>query len=174
MQIMALGTVEAMVKERLSFVPVTGWESKIESYKLQMYYFLQRYLQIADADVENDAVYTGLKRMLVVELVVYNLIINKIITTIGGSSSTSTTGEGTKRLIKAVADVVEADFEYAKASDGNTFAIETEKLIPELIKNINAYSRTLGFGLPEFAPTIKLDKPPFMSFINHPHHHHNG
>jgi len=163
---MALQTVEQLVKERLSFIPATGWETKIESYKLQMYYFLQKYLQVADADVENDAIYTGLKRMLVKELVVYNMIVEKVITTTGGSSSTSAPGEGTKRIKKGKADVVEAEFEYGKASDGTSIAMETEKLIPELKANICSFSRTLGIILPGFCPDRKLDKPPFITFEN--------
>ena len=162
---MALQSVEDLVKERLAFIPATGWETKIESYKLQMYYFLQKYLNIADADVELDATYTGLKRMLVKELVVYNMIMEKAITTTGGSSSTSAPGEGSKRIKKAKADVVEAEFDYAKASDGTSIAMEAEKLIPELKKNICSYSRTLGFGLPEFCPDKKLLKPAFLTFV---------
>lgn len=162
---MALQSVEDLVKERLSFIPATGWETKIESYKLQMYYFLQKYLQVVDADVELDATYTGLKRMLVKELVVYNMIVEKAITTTGGSSSTSAPGEGTKRIKKAKADVVEAEFEYGKASDGTSIALEAEKLIPELKLNIFSYSRTLGFSIPGFGPEKKLLKPAFLSFV---------
>lgn len=162
---MALQSIEDLVKERLSFVPATGWENKIESYKLQMYYYLQKYLQVEDADVEVDDTYTGLKKMLVKELVVYNMIVEKAITTTGGSTSTSVPGEGTKRIKKAKADVVEAEFEYGKASDGTSIALQTEKLIPELKKNICSYARTLGFGLPEFCPDKKYLKPAFLSFI---------
>ena len=131
-----------------------------------MYYLLQKYLNIADADVEEDATYTGLKRMLVKELVVYNMIVEKAITTTGGSSSTSAPGSGSKRIKKGKADVVEAEFDYAKASDGTTIALETEKLIPELKNNIYTYSRTLGFSIPGFGPEKKLDKPAFITFEN--------
>ena len=91
---MALGTVDELVKEKLSFVPATGWETKIESYRLQQCYFLQKWSGLSDTEVEDEANYVGLKKMLVSELVVYQMIIEKVITTTGGSSSTSTPGEG--------------------------------------------------------------------------------
>lgn len=164
---MPLQSVDALVKEKLSFVPQTGWETKIESYRLQQCYFLAKWSGYeTEGDIEDPDNYTGLKRMLVSELVVYNMIIEKVITTTGGSSDTSAPGEGSKRITKGKADVVEAEFDYAKSSEGTTIALKTEQLIPELKANICRYSRTIGWAIPGFCDKPKTGKPmPFQSYV---------
>lgn len=164
---MPLSDVDTLVKERLSFVPQTGWETKIESYRLQQCYFLEKWSGlVGETEIENPANYTGLKRMLVVELIIYNMIVEKVITTTGGSTDTSAPGEGSKRIKKGKADVVEAEFDYAKAEDGTTIAMKTEQLIPELKENICRYSRTIGWAIPGFCKDGKKGIPqPFMSFV---------
>ncbi len=160
---MALKEVIELVKNRLPFVPSSGaLDTKIEDFKLEQYYFLQPWTKIPDVDVETDSEYKGILRMLVAELVTYQLIIRKVIENMGGEDGEL--AEAGKHIKKGKADVVEAEFEYSKASDGNELLLKTEALLPELKLNICQYSCTLGYNLPMCGKT-KSEPIPFLAFV---------
>lgn len=259
---MALQSVEDLVRGWLPWLPPAGVnptiDTQITNYKINTYYFLQPYLGIADADVETDAIYTGIKRLLVAAIVAYDLLNNKTLENMSGSAETlasisfnitggtsnpgvnrivnvkingviitstavdhtgnnDTTaaalaanilayisspdytgtsntnqvtvkavpgsgagpngyvleittggdvtvtgnlgqmaggvgavsaGAGAKRIKKAKADVVEAEFDYAKASDGGTLTTKSDTIMGTLKNKICEYAATLQVRLP--------------------------
>lgn len=163
---MALKAVLELVKNRLPFMPLDGsCDEKAEDFKLEQYYYLQSYCNISDADVEEDSSYTGLKRMLVADLVAYYLIVREVVKITGGEDGGAATGS--KHIKKGKADVVEAEFEYSKASDGNTIAMETKKLVEELRIGICTKAQTIGFHLEVFCGVKKpVRAKPFKFFPN--------
>lgn len=139
------------MKGILPFLPANdaGVDAKIEENKIMQYYFLQPYFGIDDADVENDATYTGNRRILVAYLVAYDLLYNKVLGNVGGSSAEGTDGsEAGQRIKKGKADVVEAEFDYAKAGDGNSLVMGSEGLLSKLLEKICSLSATLKIQLP--------------------------
>ncbi len=162
---MPLQSVEDIIKQKLSFVPQTGWETKIETYKHEQMYYLNEFLIISETGdetvIEDEANWIGMKRLLLAEITTYQLIINKVISTTGGAAG-ETTGSGSKMIKKAKADVVDAEFEYAKADDGRTIAMKTEALLPELKANVCRYAKTLNINLPGYCPEERGDLPPFQ------------
>ncbi|HOZ81947.1 MAG TPA: hypothetical protein PLJ18_11525 [Niabella sp.] len=151
---MAIGTVIQLVKERLPFIPNDNtYDARIESLKLEVYYALQHCTKLTDAEVEDDSKYTGLRRFLVARYVCYLLIYNKIIEVVGGVGGSAPSGN--KRIKKGKADVVEAEFDYAKASDGTTLTMEATNLMNGLLKEICSYASTLKCSLPLCSGIIK-------------------
>lgn len=163
---MAIGTVLELVKERLPFIPNDGtYDARINSLKLEVYYAIQHCTGIADADVEDDTKYTGLTRYLVVRYVCYLLIYNKIIEVLGGVGGAAPSGN--KRIKKGKADVVEAEFDYAKASDGSTLSMEATSLIANLLKEMCGYAKTLKCSLPMCSGLFSTTKgfpPAFIAY----------
>lgn len=170
LKIMALQSVEDMVRGWLPWLPPAGQnlplDAQITAYKINTYYFLQSYLGIADVDVENDAIYTGVKRLLVAAMVAYDMIVNKVYENLGGNSTgTVQPGSGAQRIKKGKADVVEAEFDYSKASDGNALLMNTEKLLADLKAKICAYAVTLKINLPMCDCGDTEVCPPFLTVV---------
>lgn len=165
---MALGTVEELVRGWLPWLPaatiVPAVDTQIDLYKISTYYFLQSYLGIADADVEDDGQYNGVTRLLVAALVANDLMVNKVLLNVGGTSSTAPSGG--KRIKKAKADVVEAEFDYAKASDGNSLLMSADKLMALLKEKICIYGSTLNIWLPMCMCDDNLEITPFKAYVN--------
>lgn len=162
---MPLLTVEEIIKEKLAFVPDTAWQTKILTYKNEQMYYLNTYLKISETndpvEIEDESKWTGMARLLLAEVTAYNLIIHKAIETTGGTE-TSSTGAGSKIVKKGKADVVEAEFEVAKAEDGRTIALKTSALLPVLKENICRYAQTLGIFLPGYCGEESVDIPAFL------------
>jgi len=149
---MALQSVYEMVLNRLKFVPLTGWETNIEAFETEQMYYLNAFLQNkTDAEVEDEANWTGVERILLAELTTYQLLIKEIIKTVGGDAEVSSKpGAGNRLIKKGKADVVEAEFEYAKAEDGRTLAVKAAQLISELKNSICRYASALDLYLPGY------------------------
>ena len=144
---MALGTVLDLVKVRLPFLPVgSSMDATIESFKTDRYYFLNKWTKIDSADIEDDSKYDGVLRLLVVRLVCYDLLGRKVVENVGGVNGNAPNAN--KRLKKGKADVVEAEFDYAKASDGTTLSMDTEKIMSDLKSEICQYASVLSYRLP--------------------------
>lgn len=166
---MALKAVYDMVLNRLSFIPLTGWETKVGDFQLEQQYYLDTFLQKGEKDpvedVEDEANWKGMERILLAEITAYQLLTVEIIKTLGGDAESNTSvGAASKMIKSAKADVVEAEFEYAKADDGRTLALKAKELIPELKANVCRYGQSLGFYLPGYCddiPDIKCE-PPFI------------
>ncbi len=162
---MALKSVLELVKNKLPYLPAdTSKDDLINDYKIEQYYFLQPYLNTAAANLENDNHYIGIARLLIVELVVYNMIVNKVLLNMEGSQGAAATGS--KKIKKGKADVGEAEFEYANAADGNTLLMKTESLLPQVKQNICHYAATLKISLPMCVPESTKYRPiPFISYV---------
>lgn len=160
---MALKTVIELVKNRLPFLPTdTSLDEKIEDFKLEQYYFLQKWTKIEDVNVESDASYTGTLRILVAELTTYNMLVRKVLENMGGVNGEAASSG--KHLKSGKADVVEAEFEYAKATDGNELLVKTDSLISELKVSICNYAYSLGYPLP-MCGQKKNVPPPFVAYV---------
>jgi len=157
-------TVEQMVYNRLPFLAVTPQNSElISDFKQEMYYYLQPWTRFADDIVEEDSSYRGLRRMLVAELTAHTILKRKIVTNLGGVGGSSSSGG--KHIKKGKADVVEAEFEYAKAGDGNELLMESVDLIAEIKATYCKYGYSLGYYLPDCEKKIPFTMPSFVSFV---------
>lgn len=159
-----------MVKNRLAFIPSTDWQDSIDDFRIEQSYYLSTYVTLSisgdptDAEIEDEANWTGKNKILLANVTAYQLLVKKIVETIGGSESSST-GSGTKMIKSAKADVVEAEFEYAKADDGRTLAMKVTSLISTLENEICRMSQALGFYLPGYCKDIPEVIPPsFLVF----------
>lgn len=155
---MPLKTIDEMVKNRLAFIPSTEWQTDIDDFRIEQSYYLSTYVDLGienptDTQIEDEANWTGRNKILLAEVVTYQLLVKKIVETMGGDENSSV-GSGSKMIKSAKADVVEAEFEYAKADDGRTLATKVSSLIDELKENICRYSQALGFYLPGFCKDI--------------------
>lgn len=167
-----------MVKQKLPFLPdgstiIPGLgitlDTKLDNLITEQYYYLQKYTQLSDVDVETEAKYTPLQRMLIAELSAYHGINDKALTNVAGSAGTE--GDGGKRIKKGKADVVEAEFEYQKSKDGNFLGGTTEELKANFARRACEISAQLGYNLPfciMLGLCSKKEEPiPFM-FIDNP------
>lgn len=141
---MALQDITTLVKHRLPFLHA-DYDAKIESFKTESFYFLQKYFGKDDNDVETESTYKPLERMLVADLTAYNLIVSKAIEMTGGNGSTA---PATKTIKRAKADVVETEFMNIKASDGTFIQLETGSLLQEIRRALCDKAAALGIGLP--------------------------
>lgn len=143
---MALGTILVLVKENLPFLSDGTHDTKIESQRIQVMYWLQSYLKKSDADVENESTYKPLERILISWLIGYNLLNTKAIEIAGGNSSTSTEPE-TTFLKEAKADVVDAQFDQIDRNKAITLAQSAEEIMATCLKQACAIARTLKINL---------------------------
>lgn len=141
---MALEPITQLVKNRLPFLG-TAHEAKIVAFTSEAFYFFQTYLKKPDEEVETEATYKPLERMLIADYVAYNLLVNKAIETTGGTDGEAPT---TKMVKRTKADVVETEFMTVKASDGTLIQIDAEKLIAQLQRDLCNKAYTLGVYLP--------------------------
>lgn len=156
---MALAPVLQLIKNRLPYLH-SSYDPTIEQFITESYYFLQSYLNKLDADVEVEASYRPLERMLVADLTAYQLIKRKAIET---SAGTETQAPAAKMIKRAKADVVETEFMTIKASDGTFIQLDTVKLIAEITRDMCAKAEALGIGLPYCPlPTASDVIPPFL------------
>ena len=158
---MALGEVLALVKEKLPYADDSSFDTVIQSEKLQQYYYLQVYKGLEDSEVETDSNWTGLWRLLVVNLVCYQMIRTKAIQTTGGSFGD--TNPDTRKLKKAKADVVEAEFVYIKASDGSLIQMSAEDAMNKFKETICSYAKTLKINL-SLCQKTKMNRPIFKTY----------
>lgn len=142
---MALKAIKELVKNRLPFWSA-DWDTVTEDFITEQYYFLQTYTGFSVTDVETEAKYTGTLRLLVTSLTAFSLVKRKYIQGVGGVNGGAATGA--KHIKSAKADVVEAEFEYAKSKDGNAMIIDTESLLQELKSEICQYASVLLYRLP--------------------------
>lgn len=167
---MALASIIVLVKQRLPFLPQGAdatLDPIIESMKLEEFYFMQKWTGISNDDVEDESKYTGLLRFLIVRLVCYDLIARQIVQVVGGVSGSSSVAEGTKRIKRAKADVVEAEFDYAKASDGSVLSATSTDILNTICKEICSYAAALSyFNLPMCLNQMIFDVPPFIGYEN--------
>lgn len=170
---MALKSVDIMVKNRLSFVPQTGWEILIEDFKTEQMYYLDTYLKKTEKnppeDVEEEDNWVGVERLLLAEVTTYQLLTKEIVKNLGGDVANSTkVAAGSKKIKSAKADVVEAEFEYAKSEDGQTLALKCSQLIPVLEQSICRYAQALHFYLPGYCKNIPTTKPKPAFIVTNP------
>ena len=171
---MALKSVDIMVKNRLSFVPQTGWETLISDFETEQMYYLDIYLKKSEKDppedIEDEDNWVGVERLLLAEITTYQVLTQEIVKTIGGDADASTkVGAGSKKIKSAKADVVEAEFEYAKSEDGQTLALKCRELIPVLEQSICRYAQALGFYLPGYCKNIPKTNPQPPFIITNPY-----
>lgn len=164
---MALGTIEELVRVELPYlandIPTNN---NIGVFKTNRYYFMQSYYLTPDVSVEDDSYYTGNKRILVALLVAYDMLNKKAIENSGGSSASGTgSGSGNRVVKKATADVVEAEFETTKASDGVTIQLDTKTILGELQKRICSLAYSMKIRL-DICGCKKLQPPPFIFYPN--------
>lgn len=143
---MANEAIIDLVKLRLPFIPTdSSKDDLINSIITEVFYLVQKCSGLSNDDVEDETKYTGLLKYLVVRYVCYLLIYYKIIEIVGGINGA--VPSVTKRIKKAKADVVEAEFDYAKASDGSTLSMEATNLMRGLISEICNYASMIGCTL---------------------------
>jgi hypothetical protein len=121
-------------------------QPKIDRNKLQALYFLDKYWPVKPANIEDEASYDNLQRMLIGKYTALKLV---EIRAIENASSNA----GNNKVVKrAKADVVETEFEYTK--DGQLITLDTRTLISNLKEDICQTAQTLEMWLPmcECAP----------------------
>ena len=174
---MALQTIRKMVKQNLPFLPdgatvIPGIDisvdDKIDNIIIEQYYYLQSFTGLSDADVEIETNYTNTQRMLIAQLVSYYGINDETLKNVGGSAGAGSTAG--KRIKKGKADVVEAEFDYGKSSDGTFLGATTEQLSNKFAQKACEYATILKYNLP-FCIDLgfcknKSNPMPFMVFQN--------
>jgi hypothetical protein len=113
--------------------------------------------------VEDDTQYTGLLRVLVVKLDCYQLCKREILNQVGGTEGVQS--DVSQTIKSAKADVVEAEFDYAIASEGTALLMQAEKLLADLGREICDVAASLQYyNLPMCKDQQKFDVPPFQVF----------
>lgn len=121
-------------------------DAKINSFTTEAYYYLSPYTQYTGADIEDATKYDGLLRYLVVRLVCYWLLMRKVVENVAGTAGQAPTGA--QQITKAQADVVEVEFEYSTAKDGNTLITTTDAILAEVKLELCNYGSLLKYYLP--------------------------
>ena len=154
-----------MIYNRLPFLAVsTGNSTLIADFVQDTFYYLQPWTKIDDSVVEDENSYRGLKRILVAELTAYNILMRKVLINIAGENGSITSAA--KHLKMGKADVVEAQFEYAKAGDGNELIMEAAKLVTEIKSGFCKYAVALGYYLPDCPYKMPVTLPGFIAFVD--------
>jgi hypothetical protein len=139
---MALAAINELIYDRIPFLENNATNTAlIERQKAVTFAHLQGQTLLSDEDAYNDGSYTGMKRLLVVDLTAYRLLERKI---------KESVQDGGKRLKKVKADVAETEFDYAKASDGNGFIKQASGILDDLKESISGYCAILKYSLPGF------------------------
>lgn len=156
---MAIRAITDIVKSKLPFLVVAD-DPTIESYRIEMCYFLQGQTGKEDIDVEAEANYKALENMLFADMVSYNMGKDQVAKVTGGVAGAAPTS---KILKKAKADVVETEFTIVKSSDGANWSIPTDVWFTSLLKDICDKSRTLGIENPMcFDPSTITPNVPYI------------
>lgn len=165
---MAVQNILGMVRSRMVYLPVSATiDTEIGNFTIEQFYYLQKWTILDDNEVEDESKYKALQKMLVAELVCIELLSKKTLSNIAGENG----GEATagKRIKRGKADVVEAEFDYAKYSDGTFLGKTAEQLISDHAKKACEYAATLGYNLPmcaELGLCQVYDTPAFISYEN--------
>lgn len=174
---MALQNILTMVKLKLPFLPDGSTlipnlgltvDDKLNSSIFEQYYYLQGFTKLIDADVDTEANYNNLQKMLITELVCYYSISDKALVNVAGTNGAS--GTAGKRIKKGKADVVEAEFDYGKSSDGTFLGMTTEQLMMKFAQRACEIAALLKYNLPLCEALgfckAKAHPMPFMVFPN--------
>ncbi len=143
---MALPSVREIVKKELPYL-VDADDPTIDNCIIITQYQLQPYLDIEDADVEDEANYTNRQNILVAYHTAFDMICQKIILNMEGNTQSSIAASN-KTLKKAKADVTEVEFQVGKASDGNKLLMESKDLKKNLQKKTCNVASSLEIILP--------------------------
>lgn len=136
-------TIIELVKHRLPFL-VPADDTTILLEITQSQYALQKYFPKSDSEVEDEASYANLQRMLVAYYSAYQLVNRKALINLQGEA-----GEApllNQAIKKVKADVVETEFQENKSS--NSLLIDAETLALELKKLVCETAKTLSIALP--------------------------
>lgn len=155
-----------MVKDRLPFLPTDNtMDDTINGFITDQEYSIQTWTKLSDDDVETEAKYKQLQKMLIAELVCYGLLDRQVIKVVGGvNGSIATPG---KRIKSGTADVVNAEFDYGKAQDGAFLGQTADTIKKDHGLKACEYAIALGYNLPIlyiYNLQIPLDAPAFMVF----------
>lgn len=162
---MAIGSINDMVHQRLSYLNNTTDNTIIDSWTIQQFYFLQGQTEKSDADVETESNYKPIQKMLFAALVSYKMLLKRITENMAGSAGSSVVTPG-KVIKKAKADVVEAEFEVPKAKDGVFLQLDASELLDQLKAEVCSISYMLHYTIPEICDNYPIDViPPFKVYI---------
>lgn len=156
---MPLPSVLKMVQNRLTFWAAAPDTTVIEEFVLEQKYFLQKYLSLADEQVEDDANYSKLQLILLADLTAFELLKKKAIE---GSAGSSSSAEAPTYLKRAKADVVEAEFEQVSSDD--SFSQQAGEVLGELKSSICRKASALGLSLPLCARSVEVPALPFKYY----------
>ena len=165
---MALQNILGMVRSRLPFLAVGApIDTVINNFITEQFYYLQKWTLLSDTDVEDETKYSAIQKMLVAELVCVELINKKVIEDVAGAGGAA--GTAGKQLKRGKADVVEAEFQYGKSSDGTFMGKTAEQLEKDHAQKACEYAATLDYSLPMCA-LLGLcrvyDTPAFIAYEN--------
>lgn len=160
---MAIAPILDQVYNNIPFLKKeTATDNLINEYMIEQMYYLQKSTEKTDAEVETEANYNSLQKMLIAAIVGHEIIVRRILVNAEGDS-TGTEQSSNKRIKKAKADVTEVEFDYAKAEDATNLVMKATKLLPEIDKKICRYAGQLGYYLPQFCGDFIKDEPiPFI------------
>lgn len=148
---MALAAILSLVKNRLTFA-TTILDATIEEFIVETQYSLQKYLKKQDAEVEDEAAYNALEKMLIADLTALAILQRKIIEFVAGDSE----GNVKTVLTKAKADVVEVNFEQSGQK------IDLVKIENNLKTSACEKAKMLGFTLPMCMGEAREPTKPFI------------
>jgi len=138
-----------MVKDRLPYLSDPSNDPIIERQRVMICYLIQSETGKSDAaDVETESNYTAYQNMLIAAMVCYQLLKNKIVLNMAGDGTSGSSGGGSKVLKRAKADVVEAEFQIIKASDGSSFLMASDAFMADLLLEICGMARKLSYSIP--------------------------
>lgn len=165
---MALQSIPDSVRAKLPFLDAntTGTDTIINQIKTEQYYYLSPYTKLTGSDIEDDSKYAGLQILLVTEMVCVEFLKKETLKNVAGTAGAA--GTGAKRISKGKADVVEAEFEYGKAADGNFLGATAEELLLQHTRKACEYAKMLKYSLPLCIGVLDMpfDTPPFLGFVD--------
>lgn len=174
---MSLPNIKIMVKQNLPFMPIGTTivpgigltvDEKIDNIIIEQYYYLQSFTKKSDTDVEDETKYSNMQKMLIAQLVSYYFVSDGALQNVAGSAGSA--GTAGKRIKKGKADVVEAEFDYGKSTDGTFLGGTTESFAMKFGQKACEYAAILKYKLPLCVDLgfckIKSNPMPFMVFPN--------
>ena len=108
---------------------------------------LQPFTGIEDADVENESEYSNRQNILVAHHTAYKMLCEKVLLNMEGNTD-DVIAINNKTLKKAVADVVEVEFEVGKAKDGSKLLMTAAELKLDIAKKTCHLAFSLDIQLP--------------------------
>lgn len=133
-----------LVKQRLAFLGDTD-DTMVTNFIEEQRYLLQSAFGFDNTQVDDEAEYSAIQKMLIADLSAIEIIDRRIIQNMEGTEGAAATGS--KRLKKGVADVVEAEFSYLKASDGTALLMQAEQVHANLKEKACGRAGQLGIKL---------------------------